>query len=106
MSTESYAGHTYIFRVDNGVVFRNTYSEDGSRLHFESLEGPYGSAKVELNAAEVAPGLFFVSWVEDSGMTVSHAMNLNSKTVHCFWTWQDEGGRQGELHTGTLEEVE
>ena len=30
MSTESYAGQTYIFRVDNGVVFRNTYSEDGS----------------------------------------------------------------------------
>jgi hypothetical protein len=38
-------------------------------------------------------------------MTVSHAMNLNTKTVHAFWTWQDDGGRQGELHTGTLEEV-
>ena len=39
MSTESYAGRKYLFRVDNGVVFRNTYSEDGSRLHTECLEG-------------------------------------------------------------------
>jgi hypothetical protein len=32
MSGETYAAHTCLFRVDNGVVFRNTYSEDGSRL--------------------------------------------------------------------------
>jgi phenolic acid decarboxylase len=95
MSGETYAGHTYPFRVDNGVVFRNTYSEDGSRLRYETLEGPTAGAgeEVELQAAEIAPRLFFISWVEASGMTVSHAMNLNTKTVHAFWTWQDDGGR-------------
>ena len=106
MSTESYAGRKFLFRVDNGVVFRNSYSEDGSKLHWECLEGPFGSEEVELNVAEVAPGLFFVSWVEDSGMAISHAMNLNSNTVHAFWSWQEQGGRQCELHTGTLEEVD
>jgi hypothetical protein len=38
-------------------------------------------------------------------MTVSHAIHLNTKTLHASWTRQDDDGRQGELHTGTLEEV-
>lgn len=36
-------------------------------------------------------------------MTVTHAMNLNTNTVHAFWTYQADGGRVAEPHTGTLE---
>jgi hypothetical protein len=63
MSKRTYAGHTFVFRVDNGAVFRNPYTSDGTGLHYETLEGP--------------------GWVEN-GMTVTHVMNLNTHTVHPF----------------------
>ncbi|MFI7339784.1 MoaF-related domain-containing protein [Streptomyces sp. NPDC050085] len=108
MSALTYAGRTFVFRVDNGVVFRNTYSPDGTGLRYETLEGPAKGAveSVALHAAEVAPGLFLIGWVEKSGMTVTHVMNLNTLTVHAFWTYENDGaGRAAELHTGTLEPV-
>ncbi|WP_416973713.1 MoaF-related domain-containing protein [Streptomyces sp. 4F14] len=105
MSALSYAGRTFVLRVDNGVVFRNTYAADGTALHYETLEGPTRGASedVALHAAEVAPGIFVVGWVEESGMTVTHVMNLGSLTVHALWTYETGGHRVAELHTGTLE---
>ena len=57
---------------------------------------------VSLHAAEVAAGIFIVGWLEDSGMTITHVMNLNTSTVHAFWTYPTEPGRVAELHLGTL----
>src|SRR5581483_10450426 len=84
----SFAGHTYLFHVDNGTTFRNSYAADGSSLHYETVAGAgVGSAEtVYLHVAELAPGLYFVNWVEASGMAVSHAMNLNTNTVYAFWS--------------------
>jgi phenolic acid decarboxylase len=53
----------------------------------------------------VTPGVFLVGWTEKSGMSVTHAMNLNTGTVHAFWTYDTPNGRVGELHTGTLQEL-
>jgi phenolic acid decarboxylase len=105
MSELTYAGKTFIFRVDNGVVFRNTYAADGTTLHYETLEGPTKGAEetVTLHTAEVAPGLIMLGWVERSGMAITHLMNLNTRTVHAFWTYETGDGRVAELHTGTLE---
>lgn len=107
MSSLTYAGRTFIFRVDNGVVFRNAYSPEGTGLHYETIEGPTKGAveDVVLHAAEVTPGIFIVGWVETSGMTVTHVMNLNTHTVQAFWTYEDGTGRVAELHTGTLEPI-
>lgn len=104
MSTPTYAGHTFELRIDNGVVFRNSYTPDGTGLHYEVLEGPTAAAAetVSLHAAEVAAGIFIVGWLEDSGMTITHVMNLNTSTVHAFWTYPTEPGRVAELHLGTL----
>ncbi|GAA3781792.1 hypothetical protein ACFS5L_14825 [Streptomyces phyllanthi] len=104
MSDLTYDGKTFVFRVDNGVVFRNTYTADGTSLRYETLQGPAkGAAEtVTLHTAEVAPGLFMLSWVEASGMTITHLMNLNTRTVHAFWTYETGDGRVAELHTGTL----
>ncbi|MEV7884771.1 MoaF-related domain-containing protein [Streptomyces sp. NPDC002817] len=108
MSDLTYAGRTFRFGVDNGVVFHNTYAPDGTRLHYETVAGPdKGVAEdVELHAAEVGPGIFILGWLEASGMTITHAMNLNTGTVHAFWTYETPDGRVGELHTGTLEEIQ
>ena len=47
-------------------------------------------------------GIFIVGWLEDSGMTITHVMKLNTSTVHAFWTYPTEPGRIAELHLGTL----
>ncbi|MBA2810191.1 hypothetical protein E0500_023025 [Streptomyces sp. KM273126] len=107
MSDLTYAGKAYKFSVDNGIVFHNTYSPDGTTLHYETVTGPNTGASedVALHAAEVAPGVFLLGWVEKSDMTVTHATNLNTLTVHAFWTYDTPEGRIGELHVGTLEEM-
>ncbi|MGP3945908.1 MoaF-related domain-containing protein [Streptomyces sp. 6N106] len=105
MSGLTYAGKTFVFRVDNGVTFRNTCTADGTSLRYETLQGPAKGTEetVTLHTAEVAPDLFTLGWVEASGMTITHLMNLNTWTVHAVWTYETGDGRVAELHTGTLE---
>ncbi|WP_051966471.1 MoaF-related domain-containing protein [Kitasatospora mediocidica] len=101
-----FAGRTYLFQVDNGAAFRNAYSADGTRLRWEGLGESAGQWEdVTLHVARVAPEVYFVSWTEKSGITVSHVMDLAALTVRVFWTYEGEGGRVGELHAGTLERV-
>ena len=38
-------------------------------------------------------------------MTITHAMNLNTGTVHAFWTYETPDGRKAELHIGHLKEL-
>ncbi|MDG4865704.1 MoaF N-terminal domain-containing protein, partial [Streptomyces sp. T-3] len=104
----AFAGHAYRLEVDNGVVFRNSYSADGAKLHWEALEGPMKghSGNQDLSVKKINDGVYHVNWVEDSGMTVSHVMDLNSKTVSVYWTYVDgEGKRVGELHTASLTRI-
>lgn len=104
-STSDYAGHTYRLTLDNGTVLRNTYSEDGKTLNWVGLAGPLKgkSGEEDLQVRKVRQGVYFVSWVEDSGVTVSHVMDLPRRSVDIFWTFgTEDGGRLGELHTATL----
>ncbi|WP_327354998.1 MoaF-related domain-containing protein [Streptomyces sp. NBC_01304] len=104
----AFAGHAYRLEVDNGVVFRNSYSADGAKLHWEALEGPMkgNSGNQDLAVKKVNDGVYHVNWVEESGMTVSHVMDLNSKTVSVYWTYVDgQGKRVGELHTASLTRI-
>jgi len=101
-----FAGHTYILTFDNGAVFHNAYSADGTELHWQATAGPLSgqSGTVALNVAEVGSETYFVSWIEaDTETTVSHVMDLSAWTVHAFWTYPVDNGRTGELHAGTFE---
>lgn len=104
----AFAGHTYVLTLDNGAVLRNSYSADGATLNWTALEGPMAghSGREALSVRAVGEGLYFVNWVEASGMTVSHVMDLGRGTVSVYWTYATpDGGRAGELHTATLERV-
>ncbi|MEU3753335.1 MoaF N-terminal domain-containing protein [Streptomyces olivoreticuli] len=104
----AFAGHTYVLTLDNGAVLRNSYSADGKTLDWTALAGPMEgkSGQEKLTVREVGDGLYFVNWVEASGMTVSHVMDLRTKTVSIYWTYgTPDGGRAGELHTAKLERV-
>ncbi|MFF7076796.1 MoaF-related domain-containing protein [Streptomyces lavendulae] len=103
-----FAGHTYVLTLDNGAVLRNSYSADGTTLDWTALEGPMAghSGREALSVRAVGEGLYFVNWVEASGMTVSHVMDLGRGTVSVYWTYATpDGGRTGELHTATLQRV-
>ncbi|MEV3989077.1 MoaF N-terminal domain-containing protein [Streptomyces sp. NPDC049837] len=107
-SIPAFAGHAYRISLDNGVVFRNSYSADGTKLHWEAVEGPFkgNSGNESLAVNQVGDGLYHVNWVEKSGTTVSHVMDLKSGTVSVYWTFPTpDGGRAGELHTATLQRI-
>lgn len=80
MADPTYRGRSFELSMDNGVVFHNTYAPSGTALHYETVAGPTAGASedVDLHTAEVGPGVFLVGWVEASGMTVTHAMNLTT----------------------------
>ncbi|WP_100445143.1 phenolic acid decarboxylase [Glycomyces xiaoerkulensis] len=104
MGESVFAGKTIEFKADNGAVYHNIYSADGTTLHYEAVEGlaEGASEEVRLRTAEVAPGVHMVSWTESSGITVSQAVNFNAGTIHSFWS-RDAGGRRvGELQSGSF----
>ncbi|THV37735.1 MoaF-related domain-containing protein [Glycomyces buryatensis] len=107
MSDFAFAGKSFEFRIDNGVVFRNFYSSDGKRLRYATLDGPAErvSEEVELFAAEFAPNIYMVGWNEISGATVVHVMNFKNHTMCGFWSFPEDDDRSGEIHSGTFAEA-
>ena len=104
----AFAGHTYRLQVDNGVVYQNSYSADGTSLHWEAVEGPFkgNSGDEKLSVRKIRDDMYHVNWVESSGMTVSHVMDLADKTVSVYWTYVTaDGNRVGELHTASLTRI-
>jgi hypothetical protein len=100
-----FAGRTFLITVDDGTVYRNTYSADGTT--FTSLtvagDGVGESFTTTLQTAEVGWNQYFVSWVEPGGITVSQVINFTTGTVKIFFTFADStGAREGQLHTGTI----
>ncbi|MFC8448409.1 hypothetical protein [Kitasatospora sp. NPDC057223] len=100
-----FAGKTYLVTVDNGNVYRNTYSADGTALHSETVAGQ-GVGEVfdaPLATAVVGWNLYFTSWVEPNGVTVSHVLNFTTNTVKVYFTFATATGqRLGQLHSATL----
>ncbi|MFJ6216778.1 MoaF-related domain-containing protein [Streptomyces sp. NPDC092296] len=100
-----FAGHTYLVTMDNGNVYRNTYSADGSTLHSETVQGDGvgDSFDAPLQVVQTGIAQYFVSWVEPNGVTISHVMNLLTSTVQAYVTFGTAaGGRVGQLHSATL----
>ncbi|WP_431679615.1 MoaF-related domain-containing protein [Kitasatospora sp. KL5] len=103
-----FAGKTFLITVDNGNVYKNTYSADGTQLHSETVQGN-GVGEVfdaTLATSQVGWNLYFTNWVEPNGVTVSHVMNFNNKTVQVYFTFQTATGtRLGQLHSATMTRV-
>jgi hypothetical protein len=107
MTDFAFAGKAFDIRLDNGVVFHNTFAVEGNRLVYEKIDGAVegASEEVELYVAEIAPRMYLVGWNEVSGTAVAHVMDFKTKRVTAFRSLDAGGGRTGEVHTGTFEEV-
>lgn len=104
----AFAGHIYRLEVDNGVVYQNSYSADGTRLHWEALEGPFKgyNGNETVSVQRIRDGVYHINWVESSGMTVSHVMDLSTKRVSVYWTYTTaDSNRVGELHAASLTQI-
>ena len=106
MSDFAFAGKVFEIRLDNGVVFHNTYGPEGDKLRYEMIDGAAegGSGTVDLYVGEVAEKIYLVGWNEVSGAAVSHVMDFNTKRLTAFWSFDEDGGRTGEMHGGTFQE--
>jgi hypothetical protein len=104
-SARGIADRTFIYRYDSGVEIKGRF-EGEERIHWEGLKGPAAGStgSASILAAEAAPGVWFVSWVEDSDITVSQTLNLDKMSVVSFVTWPSPEGRQSNLDRGTLTE--
>ena len=97
-------GRKLIYTYKSGLKVEGEFLP-GSKVGWRALSGPAaGKSGVETaSIAEVRPGLWFISWVESSGTTVSQTLDLDAMTVTNFVTFDAGGTRRGMFDTGTLE---
>lgn len=107
MGDFAFAGKSFEIRLDNGVVFFNSYGPEGNRLLYEEVDGvaESGSEEVELSVGEVAKGIYLLGWNEVSGATVSQVLDFNKGTVTGYWSVDAGGKRTGEVRSGVFREV-
>ena len=98
-------GKKLLFHYESGLQIIGHYSTP-TEVSWEALAGPAKGSKgtESVHMAEVAPNIFFVSWVEKSGTTVSQVLDLDKLVVTGFVTFDTPQGRQSMFDKGTLTE--
>lgn len=100
----SLIGKTLLYRYESGVEIVGRFESEGV-LAWEALSGPAaGQSGVEqIFAAEVAPGIHHVAWLEqNSGTSISQVLDLNANAVTAFISWSVPEGRQAHFGRGAL----
>lgn len=95
---------TLLLRYDSGLEVKVHYPS-ASELVWEALSGPAEGQKdtEKIDAVEVVPDVFFISWLEREGTTVSNVLDFRARRVFAFVTFEAEGGRQSLFDRGTME---
>jgi phenolic acid decarboxylase len=99
-------GRTFLYRYGSGLKLEGCVAS-GNRLAWKALTGPSQgkSGTEQAMIAEVRPNLFFISWVESSGLTASQTFDLDAMAATTYVTFDTPNGRQGALDRAILEEV-
>lgn len=102
----SFVGKTIVISYESGLQVRAHY-KSATELVWKALTGPStGQEGTEsIVAREVAPNVFFISWLESSGTSVSNVLDLRAKTVVAFVTFDAGDGRRSMFDEGTWREV-
>lgn len=104
----SYRGGTFFYSLPNGWSFRMIFSADGERLRMEGVGGEHAgqAIEVEVQAARVARGVYFINWIRADGASVSHVHDYNTGAVNAFWSFDRDGERVGLLAAGTIRRID
>lgn len=102
----AFVGKRILIKYDSGLELKAHY-RSATQLTWENLTGrTKGQQGTEaIHAVEVAPNVFFISWLEKSGVSVSNVVDLRNRRVSAFITFDAGQGRQAMLDKGTLTEV-
>jgi len=82
VKTMSFVGKKLLFRYDSGLQVEGHYTSP-TALNWRAVEGPpKGQTGAEtIHAVEITPGVFFISWLEKGGTSVSQVVDLNRSKV-------------------------
>ncbi len=101
-----FVGKKILLRYANGMEIIGDY-KTSTEMSWEALAGPAKGMKgtERIQAVEISPEIFFISWFEESGTTVSQVLNFNKSTVVAYITFETGQGRQSALEKGTFTEI-
>jgi phenolic acid decarboxylase len=102
----NFVGMKIIIRYESGLEVKAHY-KSADELAWEALTGPSEgtSGSETIYSSEVAPNVFFISWLENSGVSVSNVLDLNDRLVTAFVTFDAGKGRQSFFDKGIFEEI-
>ena len=72
----AFDGKTISYTYDNGWSFTNTFEG-----HLRISDVPRGHLREHVEMAELRPGLFFVSWIDDEMGLIAQIIDLETGTV-------------------------
>ncbi len=98
------SGRAFIYRYASGLEVLGRFL-DGDKVAWETRSGPSAgqSGTEHASITEIRPGLFFASWVETSGVTVSQVLDLDRQRVLSFVSFDTPAGRRAASDEGVLE---
>ncbi len=81
-AAEAYIGR-FLFKYDGGSVYR-VIVNDANSLSWTCIQGPEKGANgtEKPDRFKVADKIYFVSWVEKTGINVAQVVNLNTRKVY------------------------
>src|SRR5499426_430748 len=102
----NFIGRKIIIRYESGLEVKAHY-KSATELTWEALTGPSKgmSGNETIFSSEVAPNVFFISWLENDGISVSNVLDLNNSRMTAFLTFDMGKGRQSFFDKGIIEEI-
>lgn len=91
-------------KFETGYNYKLEYLEN-NKLKWTSLqEKDYGTSEIEdVYINKINDGQYTVNWIESTGISVSHNIDINLKKVWAYMNWNDNssyGGRSVLTHKG------
>lgn len=101
-----FSGRTAEVLFETGYHFKLVYSEDNHVTWTSLSQETYGNSETEkIYVHKLSRNLYTVNWIESTGVSVSHNINLDEGTVWAFMSWNDAakyGGRDVLVHGGVF----
>lgn len=95
---------------ETGFHFELEYLSDEEMKYTSLMADNKGKTEVvKTYIKDHENGVYSVSWVEETGTSVTHVINLNKGSVYAFMNWPDGeayGGRAAMDHEGTFKFID
>lgn len=104
-----YIGKKVELKYETGFHFRMEYIDENTLSWTSLKEGEDASGIEKYYLHEQGNDIYTLSWIEDTGFSVTQNLDFNKMEVYAFMSWNDEskrGGRDILDHNGTIKFVD